>query len=130
MSLKRENNSLKRRIEELENEVKRLREKNENYEIEIKRMKGEVFRMDILVANPDPGLQNIAMCIFRNLDRKSLGNCRAVSKKCKELIDNDLPNLGTDRHSHYVFCHIPMSVKHPVSLATTCWRLGSERCFL
>ena len=89
MSSKKGKSSLKRRIEALEMEVERLKEKNQDCELEIKRLKGEVFRIDILIGNPDPGLQNIAMSIFRNLDPKSVGTCRAVSKGWLEFINND-----------------------------------------
>ena len=36
-----------------------------------------------------PGLQHVAMNIFKYLDPRNLGNCRQVSKGWKALIDNE-----------------------------------------
>ena len=44
-------------------------------------------KLDELVTNP--GLEHIALHIFKYLDPKSVGQCRAVSKGWKSLIDND-----------------------------------------
>ena len=44
-------------------------------------------RLDELVHNP--GLEHIALHIFKYLDPKSVGQCRAVSKGWKSFIDND-----------------------------------------
>ena len=101
---------LKRQIEELRTENKRLKEENQEVErlrAEIARLKQDnqcnevkeamhklqvalkprIFRMDDLVGNP--GLKHIALQIFKGLDLKSHGNCRLVSKKWKDCIDNN-----------------------------------------
>ena len=93
-------NSLKRRIEALEKEVQELRNENKRLKSEHQssdiiqtiaeihgHLKSRFVRMDDLVHNS--GLQHIATKIFKNLDIKTLGNCRAVSKGWKSFIDND-----------------------------------------
>ena len=93
-------NSLKRRIEALEKEVQELRNENKRLKSEHQssdiiqtiaeihgHLKSRFVRMDDLVHNF--GLQHIATKIFKNLDIKTLGNCRAVSKGWKSFIDND-----------------------------------------
>ena len=74
-------------------ENKRLKQDNECFEI-IQSMgklhealKQRHFRIDKFIENP--GFHHIALEIFKNLDPKSLGNCRQVSKDWMELIDTD-----------------------------------------
>ena len=106
MSFENANDTLKRRVEALEQVVESLQEKNQSCEIEIKRLrqdsqinimesmenlheslKNRHFRIEKLIQNP--GLQHIALSIFKELDPKSLGNCRLVSKEWKACIDQD-----------------------------------------
>ena len=78
---KKEKANLKRRMEEVYSEKKRLEQDN-------KRPKQDnEFRLDEFVFNP--GLQHVALQIFKQLDPKSLGSCRSVSKSWKEVIDDD-----------------------------------------
>ena len=76
----KERANLKRQIEELYSEKKRLEQDN-------KRPKQDNVGLDDLVCNP--GLQHVALQIFKQLDPKSLGFCRSVSKSWKEVIDDD-----------------------------------------
>ena len=98
MSGENGNDSLKRRIEALEQVVERLQEENQSCKTEIKRFRqdhdimdsmGKLhkalkkrplthFRIEELIRNP--GFQHIALSIFKKLDPKSLGTCRVVSK--------------------------------------------------
>ena len=50
-------------------------------------LKKRHFRIEKFIQNP--GLQHIALAIFKNLDPKSLGNCRVVSKEWKACIDQE-----------------------------------------
>ena len=82
--------NLKRQIEELheekmqlEQDSKRLKQNHEFYQFR----KSRYIRLDELVCNP--GLEHVALQIFKNLDRKSLGSCRCVSKGWKACIDDD-----------------------------------------
>ena len=86
--------NLKRQIEELheekmllEQDSKRLKQDNKLYQVQKSMEKQEYIRLDELVCNP--GLEHVALQIFKNLDRKSLGSCRSVSKGWKACIDND-----------------------------------------
>ena len=87
---------LKRHIEELheekmqlEQDSKRLKQDNKLYQVQNQKSmeKQEYIRLDELVCNP--GLEHVALQIFKNLDRKSLGSCRSVSKGWKACIDDD-----------------------------------------
>ena len=102
-----EKDVLKRRIEALEQGVERLQEENQSWEIENKRrnqddhwddimdsmeklhklLKKRFFEIEKFIQNP--GFQHIALTIFKKLDLKTLGNCRAVSKEWKACIDQD-----------------------------------------
>ena len=102
-----EKDVLKRRIEALEQGVERLQEENQSWEIENKRrnqddhwddimdsmeklhklLKKRFFEIEKFIRNP--GFQHIALAIFKKLDPKTLGNCRAVSKEWKACIDQD-----------------------------------------
>ena len=93
-----EKDTLKRRIEALEQVVVRLQEENQSCKTEIKRFRQDHdildsigkfykalkkrplthFRIEELIRNP--GFQHIALSIFKKLDPKSLGTCRVVSK--------------------------------------------------
>ena len=77
----------------MKNENQRLKRDNQSTDI-IKCMeqiqddlRTRYVRLDELVHNP--GLEHIALHIFKYLDPKSVGQCRAVSKGWKSLIDND-----------------------------------------
>ena len=77
-ALEKENKSLKE-------EIKRLQKANQSSDDILQSvkaihedLKSRYFRLDELVHNP--GLQHIALLIFKNLDAQSLGSCRAVSK--------------------------------------------------
>ena len=48
-------------------------------------LKKSHFRIEKFIQNP--GLQHIALAIFKKLDPKSLGNCRVVAKEWKACID-------------------------------------------
>ena len=101
-----ENTSLKRQIEELHAENKRLKTENQtvvSLQAENARLKQDIrcnevkqamdklqaalkpryFRLDYLVCN----IPHIALQIFKELDPKSHGNCRLVSKKWNDCID-------------------------------------------
>ena len=84
--LKRQISDLQKEVENLKNENKKL--KKENTDI-VKCMEAltSYVKLDDLVHNP--GLEHIAAQIFKYLDPKSLGQCRAVSKGWKFFIDND-----------------------------------------
>ena len=84
--LKRQISDLQKEVENLKNENKKL--KKENTDI-VKCMEAltSYVKLDDLVHNP--GLEHIAAQIFKYLDPKSLGQCRAVSKGWKSFIDND-----------------------------------------
>ena len=91
--LKRQISALQKENEDLKNENQRLKRDNQSTDI-IKCMeqihddlRTRYVRLDELVHNP--GLEHIALHIFKYLDPKSLGQCRAVSKGWKSLIDND-----------------------------------------
>ena len=64
---------------------------NEQLRAEHKRLKQAmeqiIVRLNELVHNS--GLKHIALQIFNELDPKSHGNCRLVSKEWKNCIDND-----------------------------------------
>jgi len=88
--------NLKRQIEELDEEKmrleqdnKRLKQDNKLYQVQNQKSmeKQEYIRLNELVCNP--GWEHVALQIFKNLDRKSLGSCRSVSKNWKACIDND-----------------------------------------
>ena len=82
--------NLKRRSQRIEERnAKNRRLKAEKRAQELWNWKGSMercnVRLDELVKNP--GLQHVALNIFKNLDPKSLGNCRLVSKQWKDCID-------------------------------------------
>ena len=102
-----ENSSLKRQIEELREENKRLKKEIKSVDrlqVENARLKQDIqchevkqameklqaalkpryFRLDYLVCN----IPHIAIQIFRELDPQSHGNCHLVSKEWKDCIDN------------------------------------------
>ena len=99
-----EKDTLKRRIEALEQVVERLQEENQSCKTEIKRFRqdhdimdsmGKLhkalktrplthFRIEELIRNP--GFQHIALSIFKKLDPKSLGTCRVLSFKRMESL--------------------------------------------
>ena len=111
MSCDSEKDTLKRRIEALEQLVERLQEENQSCKTDIKRLMQNYDIMDImdsmgklhksLKKRPlthyfpiekfiqNPGFQHISLSIFKKLDPKSLGNCRMVSKEWKACIDQD-----------------------------------------
>ena len=63
---------------------------SEQIKLKSKKMKNEnqhSVQLDEIIHNP--GLQNIAVEIFRFLDPVSLGNCRSVSKDWRDFIDDD-----------------------------------------
>ena len=91
--LKRQNSDLQKEVEDLKNEIKRLKKEKQSTDI-IKCMeqiqddlRPRYVRLDELIHNP--GLEHIATHIFKYLDPKSLGQCRAVSTGWKFFIDND-----------------------------------------
>ena len=82
--------NLKRRSQRIEERnAKNRRLKAEKRAQELWNWKGSMersnVRLDELVKNP--GLQHVALNIFKKLDPKSLGNCRLVSKQWKDCID-------------------------------------------
>ena len=90
--LKRKISDLQKTVENLENENKRLKKENQSMDI-IKCMEQiqddlrlRYVKLDELVHNP--GLEHIALQVFKYLDPKSLAQCRAVSKGWKLCIDN------------------------------------------
>ena len=91
--LKRQNEELLGKNEELLAEVKRLKQENQYFEIRqsMKKLhealKPRYVRLDELVNNN--GLKHVALQIFKKLSPEDLGNCRLVSKDWKECIDND-----------------------------------------
>ena len=84
--LKRQISALQKENEDLKNENKRLKKENTDIVKFLKETTSYV-KLDELIHNP--GLEHIAAQIFKYLDPKSLGQCRAVSKGWKSLIDND-----------------------------------------
>ena len=117
MSGENGNDSLKRRIEALEQVVQNLQEKNQSWEVENKRLKVENLEYEVKIKKleksndimdsmgklheslknrhfriekfiQNPGFQHIALSIFKKLDPKSLGNCRVVSKGLQSFIDS------------------------------------------
>ena len=82
--------NLKRRSQRIEERnAKNRRLKAEKRAQELWNWKGSMercnVRLDELVKNP--GLQHVALNIFKKMDPKSLGNCRLVSKQWKDCID-------------------------------------------
>ena len=91
--LKRQISDLQKENEDLKNENKRLKRENQGTDL-IKCMeqiqedlRPRYVRLDELIHNP--GLQHIATHVFKYLDPKSVGQCRAVSNGWKSFIDND-----------------------------------------
>ena len=94
--LRAENKRLKEEVQDVERlraEIVRLKQDNQCNEVKEAMhklqvaLKPRIFRMDDLVGNP--GLKHIALQIFKGLDLKSHSNCRLVSKKWKDCIDNN-----------------------------------------
>merc|ERR1712004_313961 len=92
-SWEEENKRLKGENQGYEEEIQKLKEDNQCYDImnSIEKLheslKKRHFRIEKLIQNP--GLQHIALSIFKELDPKSLANCRVVSKEWKACIDQD-----------------------------------------
>ena len=89
-ALKRQNEELLLENRQLKEEIKRLKQDNQCYEAQkaMEQIQEPRFvRLDELVRNP--GLQHIALKIFRNLGMRSLENCRMVSKEWRNCIDSD-----------------------------------------
>ena len=84
---------LKREILAYEVKIKKMEKGNQCHDIMDsmeklhESLKERHFRIEKFIQNP--GLQHIALAIFKNLDPKSLGNCRVVSKEWKACIDQD-----------------------------------------
>ena len=91
--LKRQNSDLQKEVEDLKNEIKRLRKEKQTTDIIkcMEEIQGDLrpryVRLDELIHNS--GLEHIARQIFKYLDPKSVGQCRVVSTGWKSFIDND-----------------------------------------
>ena len=83
--LKRQISALQKENEDLKNENKRLKKENTDI-VKLLKETTSYVKLDELIHNR--GLEHIASHIFKYLDPKSLGQCRAVSKGWKLLIDN------------------------------------------
>ena len=84
--LKRQISALQKENEDLKNENKRLKKENTDI-VKLLKETTSYVKLDELIHNP--GLEHIASHIFKYLDPKSLGQCRAVSTGWKSFIDND-----------------------------------------
>ena len=98
--LRRQNSDLQKEVEDLKNEIKRLRKEKQSTDI-IKCMeqiqddlRPRYVRLDELIRNP--GREHVARHIFKHLDPKSLGQCRAVSTGWKPLIDSYVHSYHDD----------------------------------
>ena len=90
--LKRNVDSLRKELECFESGVKRLKtegQANASDSDTVEKIPDGFFDIDFFVQSQDPGLQYVAVNIFKCLDPKSLGNCRQTSKVWKDFIDNE-----------------------------------------
>ena len=90
--LKRNVDSLRKELECFESGVKRLKtegQANASDSDTVEKIPDGLFDIDFFVQSQDPGLQYVAVNIFKCLDPKSLGNCRQTSKVWKDFIDNE-----------------------------------------